>query len=152
MSKAVVAMMAAGTAMSAYGIYQQGKAQKKMYEYNQTVQNQNAAAVMDNLTYQKDIHAQRLRKIKGTQRVLFSKAGVSLQFTPTDLEEDTIILAAQDEVAMEYNAKMKARGYTAEAELSGLKGRMAKLQGITGATSTLLGGGAETMKTGYALT
>lgn len=148
MSKGMVAVMAAGTLFSAYGAYQQGKAQKKMYEYNQAVQQGNADAEMEALAWKKHVHRQKLRKIQGTQRVLFTKAGVSLQFTPKDLDEDTIILAAQDEAILEYNAKMKARGYKAEGEISGLKGRIADLRGKYQAVGTLLGGGADTYKYG----
>jgi len=153
MSKAVIAMslMAASTAVSAYGAYAQGKAQKKMYEYNAAVQQGNASAEMEALEWKKYVHRQNLRKIQGTQRVLFTKAGVSLQFTPHDLDEDTMILAAQDEATMEYNAAMKARGYKTEAEVSLLKGRAANLRGKMQAFGTILGGASQTMQTGYAM-
>ena len=47
-----------------------------------------------------------------------------------------------------HNAKMKARGYKAEGEISGLKGRIADLRGKYQAVGTLLGGGADTYKYG----
>ena len=65
MSKAMVAtvMMGVGTAISAYGAYQQGKMQKQLNDYNAKVAMQNKIAVAEKAEYDKEQLKRRERKL-----------------------------------------------------------------------------------------
>ena len=52
MSKAVFALMAAGTAVSAYSAYQQGKMQRDLNEYNAKIAENNK--ILADRQYEKD--------------------------------------------------------------------------------------------------
>ncbi len=152
MTKAVVALMAAGTAISAYGAYQQGKMQKEMYEYNAKVAEQNAQLARDKAEYDKEQLRRRYRKISGSQRVAFAKAGVDGSTgTPLFVQEELAMLTEEDILMTQYNADLKARGYTVEATAARYQGAAAYAAGKMRAASTLLTGGGQTMQTGYEL-
>ena len=88
MSKAVVALAFAGTAIQAYGAYQQGKNQKRLNEYNAKVAEQNAQIAQDKADYDKEQLRRRIRKVKGSQVVALSKAVVdATEGTAIDLFE-----------------------------------------------------------------
>ena len=78
MSKAMVAtvMMGVGTAVSAYGAYQQGKQQKMLNDYNAKVAMDNKIAVAEKAEYDKEQLRRRVRKLQGSTNVALAKAGV----------------------------------------------------------------------------
>jgi len=150
--KAVVALMAAGTAMSAYGAYQQGKMQKQLYEYNAQVAEQNSKLAQDKAEYDKEQLRRRYRKISGSQRVAYAKGGVdSSTGTPLFVQEELAMLTEEDILMTQYNADLKSRGYQVEAAQARYTGAAAYSAGKMRAASTLLTGGGQTMQTGYEL-
>jgi hypothetical protein len=150
--KAVVALMAAGTAISAYGAYQQGKMQKEMYEYNARVAEENAKIAQQKADYDKEQFRRRYRKIAGSQRVAYAKGGVdSSTGTPLYVQEELAMLTEEDILMTQYNADLKKRGYTVEAATARYQGAAAYSAGKMRAAGTLLTGGGQTMQTGYEL-
>ena len=151
MSKAMVAtvMMGVGTAVSAYGAYQQGKAQKRLNEYNAQVAEQNAQIAQEKADYDKEQLKRRIRKMKGTTTVALAKAGVdATEGSAIDLFEELAIESEKDLLMIQYNTDLKKRGYTIEAATSRYTGAMAYQAGKMKAASTLLTGGSSTYKYG----
>ena len=151
MSKAMVAtvMMGVGTAVSAYGAYQQGKMQKQLNDYNAKVAMQNKIAVAEKAEYDKEQLKRRVRKLKGSTTVAFAKAGVDgTEGTAIDIFEELAIESEKDLLMIQYNADLKARGYEIEAQTAAFTGSMAYSAGKMRATSTLLTGGSSTYKYG----
>jgi len=151
-AKAVVALMAAGTAISAYGAYQQGKMQKQLYEYNAQVAEQNSKLAQDKAAYDKEQLKRKYRKIAGSQRVAYAKGGVdSSTGTPLFVQEELAMLTEEDILMTQYNADLKSRGYTVEAAQARYTGAAAYQAGKTRAMGTLLTGAGQTGQTGYEL-
>ena len=149
MSKAVFAMMAAGTAMSAYGSYQQGKMQQQLNEYNAAIAENNK--ILADQKYQLDIRDQKMRyrKLRGKQNVAYAKAGVSLDMgSAIDLAEETGILNEWELLKMKYNTDVVKAGYTGQAAKSRFVGAQSYASGKFNAASTLLTGGTSTYKYG----
>ena len=151
MSKAMVAtvMMGVGTAISAYGAYQQGKQQKMLNDYNAKVAMQNKIAVAEKAEYDKEQLKRRVRKLQGSTTVALAKAGVdSTEGTAIDLFEELAIMGEQDLLMIQYNADLKKRGYEVEASTARFTGAAAYQAGKMRAAGTLLTGGSETYKYG----
>ena len=149
MSKAVVALAFAGTAIQAYGAYQQGKQQKALNEYNAKVAEQNAQIAQDKADYDKEQLRRRIRKVKGSQIVALSKAGVdATEGSAIDLFEELAIMGEQDLLMIQYNADLKKRGYAVEAATARFTGAAAYQAGKMRAAGTLLTGGSEGYKYG----
>lgn len=153
-AKAIIAVtaMAAGTAISAYGAYQQGKAQKQLYEYNAQIAEQNSKLAQDKAAYDKEQLRRRYRKIAGSQRVAFAKGGVdSSTGTPLYVQEELAMLTEEDILMTQYNADLKSRGFQVEATQARYQGAAAYQAGKMRAAATLLTGAGQTYQTGKEL-
>jgi len=151
MSKAMAAtvMMGVGTAISAYGAYQQGKNTRALNEYNAQIAEQNAKIAQDKADYDKEQLKRRIRKLQGSTTVALSKAGVdATEGSAIDLFEELAIESEKDLLMIQYNADLKKRGYAVEAATARFTGAAAYQAGKMRATSTLLTGGSSTYKYG----
>lgn len=136
---------AVGTVIQAKAAYDQGKAQKQMYEYNAKIQEQNQVIADQKVEYDKIKLRQRQRKLEGKMFASLAKSGVSLYGTPMDMLEELAMNAAGDIVALEYNNEMQKRGYKIEAAESRMKGSAAYEYGKSSAVGTLLTGAGSTI-------
>ena len=148
MSKAVFALMAAGTVVSAYGAYQQGKMQKQLNEYNAKIAENNAILANRKYEIDKKDQLKRYRRLVGDQRVSYAKAGVAMEGSAIDIIEDSALANAWELAKMKYNADVEAAGYKASAAKSRFVGESAYYAGKMDAASTLLTQGTETWKYG----
>lgn len=118
--------MIAGTALSAFSSIKAGSEQKKWYDYNSGVARENA-----------DFEAGQLERkgeaLKGRQRVMYAKAGVTNEGTPSSVIADTSLQLAKDVAAIRYKgAKM--------ADIQEETGRGSQEAGYWGAGTTILTG------------
>tara|TARA_B100000131_G_scaffold320903_1_gene370201 strand:+ start:332 stop:799 length:468 start_codon:yes stop_codon:yes gene_type:complete len=148
MSKAVFALMAAGTVVSAYGAYQQGKMQKDLNNYNARIAENNSMLALRKYEIDKKDQLRRYRKLVGEQRVSYAKAGVAMEGSAIDIIEDSALAHTWELAKMKYNSEVEAAGYRASAAKSKFVGESAYAAGKMKATSTLLTGGTETYKYG----
>jgi len=117
----------AGTALSAFGQYQQGQAQAAASEYN-------AEAAEQKGKYEESQARLRLRHLLGTQRALYGKAGV-------DITSGSPLLVMADTAAKgEMEALNIRRGYQTEAGLDRFYGKQYKRAGLIGGASSFLTG------------
>ena len=136
----VLAAVAVSTAVTAYGQYQQGKAQQQAYEYNAKVNEQNAKIAQDKAAYEADKQAQRMRRLNATQRPAYAASGVNLSGTALDLMEDSTTQGEMDRLAILYGGDVQAIQSRNEAELNRFQGKQAASAGTSAAFGTLLGG------------
>lgn len=148
MSKAVFALMAAGTVVSAYGAYQQGKMQKQLNEYNAKIAENNAILANRKYEIDKKDQLRRYRRLVGEQRVSYAKAGVAMEGSAIDIIEDSALSNAWELAKMKYNSEVEAAGYHASATKSRFVGDSAYYAGKMNAASTLLTSGTETYQYG----
>ena len=148
MSKAVFAMMAAGTVVSAYSAYQQGKMQKQLNEYNAQIAENNAILASQKYEIDKKDQLRRYRRLVGDQRVSFAKSGVMMEGSAIDIMEESALSNAWELAKMKYNADVEKAGYQASATKSRFVGESAYYAGKMNAASTLLTSGTETYQYG----
>ena len=148
MSKAVFAMMAAGTVVSAYSAYQQGKMQRDLNEYNAKIAENNKILADRQYEIDHKEHQKRYRRLLGNQRVSYAKAGVTMEGSVIDVIEDSAIASNWEIQKMKYNRDVKKAGYTASAAKSRFVGQSAYWAGKMNAAGTLLTGGMDTYKYG----
>jgi len=115
-----VGLMIVGGGISAYGQYQQGQAQKKMYQYQadvnaqQAIMAQRAADANVKLTqYQASQDAKMLQRkymlVEGSQRAAFAAQGLGGgSVTEGDIATDTFKTMKLDENMIRYNADIKS--------------------------------------------
>ena len=150
MSKAVFAMMAAGTVVSAYSAYQQGKMQKDLNEYNAQIAENNKILADRQYAIDYRENEKRYRRLLGKQRVGYAKSGVTMEGSVIDVIEESALDNAWEVAKMKYNKDVKKAGYTASAAKSRFVGESAYYTGKMNAASTLLTGGTETYNYGKA--
>ncbi len=150
-----VAMMAVGTAVSAYGQYQAGKAQKRAYEYNAAIQEQNARIAREQAEYEARRQESRTRKMLARQRVAYAGSGfVSSAGTALDTLRQTMTEGEMDKMAILYGGDVESVNQRSQAALSRMQGKAAYKAGMFNAAGTLLSGGGQTyttMKQGQSL-
>ena len=148
MSKVVFAMMAAGTAVSAYSAYQQGKMQKDLNNYNARIAENNSMLALRKYEIDKKDQLRRYRRLVGDQRVSYAKAGVMMEGSAIDIMEDSALANAWELAKLKYNSEVEAAGYRAQATKSRFVGESAYYAGKMNAASTLLTSGTETYQYG----
>ena len=146
---AAVVVAAAGAATTAYGQYEQGKAQKKWGSYNAALAERDAETARKNAEYEAGVQRKETQKLLSRQRALYGKSGVTLEGSPLLLMAETAAEGELDALMIERGGRTRAQGYRSEATLSRMKGSAAKRAGYYGAGSTLLTGAGQTA-TGYA--
>lgn len=147
-STAIMVTMAAATAVSAYGQYQQGKAEKKMHDANARIQERNAQIALEKANYEAELASQKLRRAIGAQRAAQGASGYLMSGSALDLQEDSVTQGEMDRLAILYGGNVDAENWRSEADLSRMKGKAAKQAGTTAAFGTLLSGGAQTAYAG----
>lgn len=155
LAAASLAATGLGTAFTAYGQIQQGKAQQAQYNYQAAVDRNNAVIAErlakdaeDRGKKEEQQQRQGVRQLIGQQRSAFAGNGIDLgSMNVTDTTADTALLGELDALTIRNNAEREAYGfrvqgmnYTASAGMNTLAGRNARSAGKMGAISTVLGG------------
>jgi hypothetical protein len=147
----ILAAMAAGTAVTAYGQYQQGQAQERALNYQAAVQERNAQIAKQNADYDAQRQSARLRRAIGSQRAAVLASGIQMEGTALELQQDTVQQAEMDRLAILYGGEINYQNARSEAELSRMQGKAAGQAGTTAAFGTLLGGAANVGMSGTRL-
>jgi len=122
------AMIAAGVggAVSAYGAYQQGQAQKNMMNYQaqaaavqQQIVSQTATANITGVQDQASLASAQLARsqatIKGAQTAAMGAQGLDGSVTGADIAKDTFTKQQLDQTTLMYNANVKSWNITNQA-------------------------------------
>lgn len=147
-------LMAAGTAASAYGTIQQGRAQRREADYNAKVEENNAisagyAAIQEQEAAAREanqIRDTRLRALS-TQRSAAAHAGLAISGSVIDVMGDSA-LEAEKEIQMSlyrgrvssYNQGQQASNLRTRAKLTRMAGRNASRSATLQGVGTLIGG------------
>ena len=153
---AIVAAAAAvaGAGISAYGMVQQGKAQKAQMEYNaKSAENDAAtagyAALQEQQAAAREAEGQREQRLRvlGSQKAAASASGLTISGSVTDVMTDTSI-QAEKEIQMAlyrgeigaYNQRNRSTALRSDASMSRSAGRSALTSSYWGATGALVSG------------
>jgi hypothetical protein len=142
-------VMAAATAVTAYGQYQQGQAQERAYNYQAAVQERNAQIAKQNADYDAQRQSSRLRRAIGSQRAAVLASGIQMEGTALELQQDTVQQGEMDRLAILYGGEINYQSARSEAELARMQGKAAGQAGTTAAFGTVLGGFGQTYAAGH---
>ena len=147
------ALMAAGTAMSAISMYQQGKAaeaqargQAALNAYNARVYNQTAKAIEAKTKFDQIRHQRYGRRVMGSLRARLGASGaVMTEGAPLAVQADQAYELALENALIGYEGMVKAGQARSAAGVEQFKGgyamaraKAARAAGILGAGTTLL--------------
>lgn len=140
-SAAIAATAAvSGAAVSAYGLYQQGQAQKKIAEYNAQVQQNNALMKGQQAKYESGLIQQRNNRLRGAQAAAASKSGISLDGSVNDVMYDSSLQGDLNSLSAIYKGQVGSEESTSGANISIAQGKSAQSQSDFGAGGSLIGG------------
>lgn len=139
----VTALIAAGTAVGAYGQYQQGQYAMAQGRENARVANIQAEDALRRGAIEEDAQRMRVRQMLGAQRAAIGANGITASGTALGLLSETAQFAEADAMTIRNNAAREAFGFKNEAVQQINQGRNARRAANYGAFSTLLTGGAQ---------
>ena len=148
----------AGTAVQAYGQYQQGKqsqaqakAQAAWNLYNSKVAKRSAEAQRKANLFASQQQKKRAKALLARQRALIGASGVEFEGSPLLIAEDTAAELAKEEQNIRLTGQRKVSAFESQSILDISKASAAKAAAagfgraaVIGAGSTLLQGGANT--------
>ena len=144
-----------GTAISAIGLFQQGRQESAEADFRSRIASNNAIIAGENaeLALEKgraDIRDERRKTLQriGSQKAQLAAAGFDIsEGTSIDILGDTVALGELDVLRIEVDAgnrarnfKIQAQGFESEATLGRFAAKGAKRAGTIGAVSTLITG------------
>lgn len=156
---AVSAVAAGG--VSAYGAYQQGQAQKNMYNYQAQVAGVQATLAQRNADQNATIAsiqgaadsqaaARKSAQVAGAQTAAMAANGVAGGATASDIKVDTFDTGKLDQLSIQYNTSLKQYGIqndlqgqlydlNTESQEDSMAAKNASQAGTLGAVSSILG-------------
>lgn len=141
---AAITASVVGTGVSAYGQYQQGKAQKALNDRNAAVSDQAALDRERDSRIIANAQRDRNRRLLAKQRAMLAKSGVIADTgSPLALQAQQsgeLELAALD---AERSGKVEGAQLREQAVLDRMAGRAARRAGNLGAASTILSGAGQ---------
>jgi hypothetical protein len=136
-------IMGVVAAMGAVASMQQGEQEAKANEFNARIQEQNAAAALDEGAAE-EARRRRLGKLAlAEDRANVGASGLLAEGSPLDLQESN---AAQLEIyalQAKREAQLRARGFTVQSQLDTYSAGVSRTRGKMGAAQALLGGAAK---------
>lgn len=142
-----VASSLAGTAVSALGAVQAGKAQNEVAQYNAKVADNNATAERERAAYDAGLIKDERRRVIGSQRAAMAANGLEISSgSPVAVLGDTTGQAEMDVLARLYGGESAAAAYKNDATRMRIEGKAAKQAGKIGAGTTLLTGVGSTAR------
>lgn len=136
-----IATTVAGTAMSAYGMYQTGKYNQQVAENNAQTAELQAEDAIERGEEDTRLKRREIARLKGQQRTAIASSGLVVdEDTGADVLMDTEMLGTEDVLAIRNNAQREAWAYRTQASNFRAGGALARAEGDFGATASLLSG------------
>ncbi len=126
----IMAVVAIASALfGAYSSYEQGREQKKMYEYNAELARRQAEEARQQAQYQAERFREQGEGLKARQRLAFNVSGVTPEGTPTETLMDTAKKLELDAQAILYGGQSKYAAGIEQATLLQMQGGAAQRAG-----------------------
>jgi len=138
--KAVSSMLGAWSESEA--IKMQGEFQQSQYEFNRKIGEYKAEEAIKMGEEEVTRHKRQVKQMIGSQRVALAAQGIEIESgSALDIQAETAMLGAMDEITIRNNALRSALGYKMGALKQGFLGRYAGISSESRAMQTLLAGG-----------
>jgi len=141
-----ISMGGTGLGLQMKGQYEAGKAAQRqaeseaaLREYNAQLAEREAIEAQEAAAYEESKHRKAGERLKGRQRTLYAKAGVTFEGTPLDVMEQTAAELETDALMIRRGGLIGAQRLTAESQLQRFAGRSALLRGRAARRSSQLG-------------
>ena len=137
----VTAVAIAGSAMTAYGQIQQGRAAEKAAEYNAEVANIQAKDAINRGNIEAEKQSLKAQQVAGAQRAAMGASGAQVDSGSfADILLDTATTGEKDAQTIRTNAMRQAWGLESQAEIDLYQGKQAKVASQYAAAGTLITG------------
>ena len=160
---AILTTTIAGTAVTAYGQYQekksaqqQAKAESAWHAYNAKVAQREEEAERAAVAFESKQQRRKAEQLLARQRVLVGKAGVEMVGSPLLVAEDAAAQLALENINIRQRGIRRQAGFRSQSILDISKASAAKSRAagygkatITGAGASILGGAADVGYQGY---
>jgi hypothetical protein len=130
----------AGTAISMFGEYQQGQAQKEAFDFNATLEDFSAEATKVAGEQEQASIESGEESMLSTQRAITAKNNVTMSGSPLDAALVTASNFEMDKAVADYNNKIKVLQYQSKASQDRYYGQVAQNESRTKMASTLMSG------------
>lgn len=135
----VTAVAIAGSAMTAYGQIQQGRAAEKAAEYNAEVANLQAKDAVNRGNIEAEKQRLKAQQVAGAQRAAMGASGAQVDSGSfADILVDTATTGEKDAQTIRTNAMRQAWGLETQADIDLYQGKQAKSAAYMAAGGTLL--------------
>lgn len=150
---AALAVVAGGTAMSAYGQMRSGKETNALFQQNAQIAEYQARDAEERGRISEKQARRQTEKVIGQQRVSLAGQGVDVnRGSALDVQADAAYLGELDALTIRNNAAKEAWGYRMQARDLSQRGKQAQRQGEWGAYTTILGSGGSLLLSKYGKT
>lgn len=153
MAGAIIPLMIAGTAMSAYGLYAQGRAQEKQAKaqsawaaYNAKVAQREAQAEEKAVLFEAQQHERKSKMLLARQRALTGASGFAPEGSPLLVAEDTAVQLATERANLRMAGQRRVMAYQSQSILDKLQSRMYKSAARDYARAGAIGAGASILQ------
>lgn len=148
MSWVATSVAIVGAAVSAYGIYQSGQAQKEASEYNAKLAENEALAKEQQIRSETERMRKEKEKATAAQRASYAKSGaVITEGTPLLTMAEEAGLMELDILQMQRSGKMGVESSLSQASMSRFEGAAAARSATSQAAGTLLSGAGDAYTT-----
>lgn len=162
---AIIALAATGTAVGAYGIYQQGrmaaqqaKQEAAWHAYNAIIAKREAEAERQAVAFEAGQQRRKAKQLLARQRTLIGAAGVTPEGSPLLVMEDTAAQLALENINIRMRGVRRVSAYESQSILDISKASAARSAaggyrraGAWGAGASLLGGAGQIGYMGYGM-
>lgn len=140
-----MALLGAGTAISAGGSIVKGIQESKMASYNAKVYENEAEAIKAKAVYDEKMQQADVKRFIGTQRAGYGASGVALGAggSPETVVNQTALQGMMDAIAIRYGGDVAAIQAKNQAALAKWQSRNYLSSGLFGAGATLLSGAGQ---------
>jgi hypothetical protein len=144
-----IGSMVGGTALSAYGSIQQGKIADEMYQFNRSVALMYGKAVREMRNWEITQFLTEAGKVYPAQKVAVAHSNLEESGTPLSVMKTTKRKLEEQAALMHTERDMEIFSIEAGAELSSMRGDLAKDASYWDAGSTILTGAGQLSLYGY---
>lgn len=130
----------AGSAVSAMGMIQQGKAAERAANYNAAIAENNATLAKNKALAEETMVRNRTARQVGTAGAAIGASGITVEGTPLDVLAETVQLGELDALTTRWKGTVEASGFKDNAVLERMQGKAAMKNAQWGAAGTLLSG------------
>lgn len=140
MAAAAIPLLMGGSALSAYGNLQQGKANQKAHNYNATMLQQQASVEEQQGGAREEAQRRQARKVLGSQAAATAQSGTGTGGSAADIMQQSATNAELDALMIRYESGLKASGLKNQAAGEKYAGKVARQAGYYGAIGSVLNG------------